>query len=184
MPQTRDRLLSRKKLAQFLDVSLRTVDRWTKDNFIPHLRIKGRVLYSKKKILKWLEGFEIAGKDWETEMINSGYIKKTDAMLRLRRKKRIRKLHARWDAISEDESLSEVYKSSVSEEILSEIIKHMEKEYMLMEKEIEEAGKLLYSYQRHEIAIEQEEDKVESVPYNSASLREFLFNDDSFLDDF
>ena len=116
MPKTRDILLSRKKAARFLDVSVRTVDRWTRENFIPHIRLGGRVLYSKRKLLEWLEGYEIAGKDWETELYKlSFYLPETEAKLRLRIKKRKRRFIQKIIDLAEGKEDREIQKIRLHE---------------------------------------------------------------------
>ena len=145
MPKTRDILLSRKKAARFLDVSVRTVDRWTRENFIPHIRLGGRVLYSKRKLLEWLEGYEIAGKDWETELYKlSFYLPKTEAKLRLRIKKRKRRLIQKIIDLSMGEEDREIQKirllkgEETAEKYVSQKIARLEEKiYELIEEEID-----------------------------------------------
>ena len=144
MPQTRDKLLSRKKAARFLDVSVRTVDRWTRENFIPHIRLRGRVLYSKRKLLEWLEGYEIAGKDWETELkLSLYYLPITEAKFRLRIKKRKRRIIQKIIDLTEGKEDREIQKIRLREGdevadkyIYQKMARLEDKIYELIEEEI------------------------------------------------
>jgi excisionase family DNA binding protein len=48
-------MLTKKKVAEKLGVSERTIERWMKDRLIPYSRINGLVRFDEKKIDMWLE---------------------------------------------------------------------------------------------------------------------------------
>ncbi len=50
-----ERLLTKKELATFLNVSIKMIDRKVSMNEIPYLKIGRLVRFSKKKILAWAE---------------------------------------------------------------------------------------------------------------------------------
>ena len=52
--------ISRKQFASFLGVSLSTVDRLLKNREVPHLKIRGKILFTKEKLAAWLGEHEIA----------------------------------------------------------------------------------------------------------------------------
>lgn len=51
--------ISRKQLAAFLGISLSTVDRLLKNREIPHLKIRGMILFEKAKLSEWLNKHEV-----------------------------------------------------------------------------------------------------------------------------
>ena len=48
-------VMSREEVARFLGLSIKTVETHTKNGLIPHKRLGSRFLYSKTKIMQWLE---------------------------------------------------------------------------------------------------------------------------------
>jgi len=56
--QKEDELITRKETAQFLGVSLVTLNQYTKDGIIPGYRIGSRVRYKKHEVLESLKGFK------------------------------------------------------------------------------------------------------------------------------
>ncbi len=51
----RESLLTKKDMADYLQISIRTLDTWVCQNKIPHLKIGRAVRFDKKVIDKWLE---------------------------------------------------------------------------------------------------------------------------------
>jgi excisionase family DNA binding protein len=51
----RESLLTKKDIADYLQISIRTLDTWVCQNKIPHLKIGRAVRFDKKVIDKWLE---------------------------------------------------------------------------------------------------------------------------------
>jgi len=171
MPKTRDILLSRKKAARFLDISVRTVDRWTRENFVPHIRLRGRVLYSKRKLLEWLEGYEIAGKDWEAEFSKmSIFLLGTQAKRRLRIKKRIRKLNLEiTDLRDREEELGEKEVIIRNMKALNKLVGLFDEELKLIYKEATEVFEELHikKWQLRDYEKEEEEEEEEEWLYIS-----------------
>lgn len=178
MPQTRDRLLSRKKAAIFLDVSLRTIDRWTKEKFIPHLRIRGRVLYSKKNVLKWLEDFEVLGKDWEAEFEkNSPFLCKTDAVLQYRRKKRLQKLYKMYLSFGDykpKNRLEKIKQLETEVGIFNKIVNIKEEEFDFLDKEIARIEKSFFGCEPLLEYLKSKESTMEEQDCKSGSYKDFL----------
>ena len=53
-------ILNIKECANLFGVSTRTVQRWTKEERLPHFQVckKGKILFDKEKVIKWLKSRE------------------------------------------------------------------------------------------------------------------------------
>ena len=49
-----DEILTKEELADYLRISIRTIDRLMKEG-MPYLKIRGTVRFEKKKVFSWLE---------------------------------------------------------------------------------------------------------------------------------
>ena len=52
-------ILNKKQLAEYLNVSVYTIDTWVSQRRIPFYKIGRRVLFRKHKILEWIENFKV-----------------------------------------------------------------------------------------------------------------------------
>ena len=55
-------LLTTPQIAEFLQVSPRTIKDWIHMGFIPHFKINRSVRFSKEAIMRWLEEREVKGR--------------------------------------------------------------------------------------------------------------------------
>lgn len=56
-PQSSDfpEVMSRHDVSRFLGLSVKTVETYTRKDLIPHKHLGRRILYSKTKLLQWIE---------------------------------------------------------------------------------------------------------------------------------
>lgn len=53
-------VMSRREVAHFLGISIKSVETYTKNGLIPHTRLGRRYLFSKTMLMQWLERGTIA----------------------------------------------------------------------------------------------------------------------------
>lgn len=56
--ESEEKLCTKEEIADFLSVSVKTIDRWVSEGTIPNMKIGGMVRFSKKRVL---ESAEIRG---------------------------------------------------------------------------------------------------------------------------
>jgi excisionase family DNA binding protein len=57
------RLVNKKELAQYLNLSIYTIDAWVSQNRIPFVKMGSRVLFDLVEIDKWIEKQKVASKE-------------------------------------------------------------------------------------------------------------------------
>lgn len=57
------RLINKKELAEYLNLSIYTIDTWVSQNRIPYIKMGRRVLFDLDEIEKWIEEQKVTYKE-------------------------------------------------------------------------------------------------------------------------
>ena len=79
-PTPNDKVLSRKQAAEFLEISLSTLDRFVRNRSLPFTKIGGRLYFSQRRLLEWLLSKEEMPETWNNETFRAELLDKEESL--------------------------------------------------------------------------------------------------------